>query len=86
MNIYDDLPEGFYMLSSPETPEVALVKILTNQDIKVVAFGSWDGGDVVPVAVLRHDTVLTPASIAASLTTTPTCALDPSPKRILRLS
>ena len=65
----EDLPEGFYLLSSNKTLETSLVKVYTCDDfngIKHIAFGPWDGGGIMPLSHLSENSKLTPITIIPS--------------------
>jgi hypothetical protein len=61
MSNLNDLPNGFYWISSNENPgERSLVRLYTNPDTaqKGVGFGIWDGCAFVPLQDLTDDTIL----------------------------
>jgi hypothetical protein len=58
---FNDLPNGFYWISSNENPdERSLVRLYTNPDTaqKGVGFGIWDGCAFVPLQDLTDGTIL----------------------------
>lgn len=65
-SLLEDLPEGFYLLSSNKTLETSLVKVYTCDDfngIKHIAFGPWDGGGIMPLSHLSENSKLTPITM-----------------------
>lgn len=64
MKDFDKLPDGFYIVRQPGSPDWSLVRLYFNRDANArgVGFGIWDGSGFVPLADLR-DTVLTPVRL-----------------------
>lgn len=65
----EDLPEGFYLLSSDDYKDISLVKLYTCDDfngIKHIAFGPWDGGGIMPLSHLSENSKLTPITMVTS--------------------
>ena len=65
----EDLPEGFYLLTSDDYKDISLVKLYTCDDFKDtkhIAFGPWDGTAIMPLSELSKTSRLIPVNISKS--------------------
>lgn len=65
---FDDLKEGFYILSKKDGSEACLVKLYKCEDfiIRHIGFGVWDGAGLMPITDLSDDSIMTPVIISVT--------------------
>lgn len=61
-----DLPDGYYLISSPKEPQACLVYLYGCEDFDGTRHIAWqipDGGGLIPVTELTAESILTPVAI-----------------------